>query len=1103
MSASSAITASICLAAATIAVASTALATELATVVVDAFDDASVWEALPADGVGLTLSTDAVEGDAAMRLDFRFTGGGYAVARRELALPLPENYTFSFLVRGTGPSNHLEFKLVDGTGENVWWNVHRDFEFSPEYVTVRIKKRQIGFAWGPLGGGEIDTVRAIEFAITAGTGGTGSVWIDDLELTPMPPAERTLPSTQALMSANPSVAAAVDGDLATSWIFGKSDEPSTSSGRTDEESISPAPAERGPFRIDLGRSYEFGGIVIDWGDSYPTSYVVELSSDGKSWPAGERVERSNGDRDWVLLPESEARFVRVRSFEPGLSEGARWEIRELALRSLEQFSNRQALFHEIAAENRRGLYPRGIWGEQSYWTVVGPDYDSREVLVGEEGAVELWAGGPSVEPFLQVDGELATWSDVELHASLEDGYLPIPIVRWDALPFSLEVTTVPVEDPNSASILVRYRVTNRAEVARHGDLVLAVRPFQVNPPSQSLNLSGGIAQIHTIAADPHGALVDGRCRIELAPPAHSVGVATFAGGDIVAEHLGRGRIPEHRKVTDPFGGASAAFRFPMQLEPAESHDVVLRFPLTPAGASEDPLDRPEDLGPGRAAEELASASLDSAPLDSATFDAALDTARESWHERIDRVRIELPESGRKYLETARAQIGFILVNRAGPAIQPGARSYARSWIRDGSLTSSALLRMGHAEAAREFLDWFAPHQFENGKIPCVVDWRGADPVPEHDSSGEFIFLVAELYRYTGDREMAERHWPRVLAAAEYLDSLRQERRTGEYAEIDLLPPEKRAFYGLLPPSISHEGYSAKPMHSYWDDFFALRGFKDAAFLAGELGKESERVVLESWRDEFARELGASIEAAQAFHGIDYVPGCADLGDFDPTSTTIALTPVGVDGVVSLEDLESTFSRYLQFFRERVAASSWDAYTPYELRNVGAFVRLGWRKEAHELMEFFFEDQRPAGWVSWAEVISREERQPRFIGDLPHTWVGSDYVRSFLDMFVAFDPDGQSARVGAGIPLEWIEGPGVLVEELSTPWGTFGLRIVLEDPRTMTIQISGDASTPPQGWIIDPPLPEAPQHVLVNGSASSVSGRRIRIDELPAEIVITW
>ena len=69
-----------------------------------------------------------------------------------------------------------------------------------------------------------------------------------------------------------------------------------------------------------------------------------------------------------------------------------------------------------------------------------------------------------------------------------------------------------------------------------------------------------------------------------------------------------------------------------------------------------------------------------------------------------------------------------------------------------------------------------------------------------------------------------------------------------------------ASFGLLPPSISHEGYSAKPMHSYWDDFFALRGLKDAVDLARALGRPKRRplVVL---RDEFRRDLYASIQLA--------------------------------------------------------------------------------------------------------------------------------------------------------------------------------------------------------------------------------------------------
>ena len=65
----------------------------------------------------------------------------------------------------------------------------------------------------------------------------------------------------------------------------------------------------------------------------------------------------------------------------------------------------------------------------------------------------------------------------------------------------------------------------------------------------------------------------------------------------------------------------------------------------------------------------------------------------------------------------------------------------------------------------------------NGKVPCCVDARGADPVPENDSHGEFIFLVSELYRYTHDRALLEAMWPHVEAAADYMETLRQSERT--------------------------------------------------------------------------------------------------------------------------------------------------------------------------------------------------------------------------------------------------------------------------------------------------------------------------------------
>ena len=81
------------------------------------------------------------------------------------------------------------------------------------------------------------------------------------------------------------------------------------------------------------------------------------------------------------------------------------------------------------------------------------------------------------------------------------------------------------------------------------------------------------------------------------------------------------------------------------------------------------------------------------------------------------------------------------------------------------------------------------------------------------------------------------------------------------------------------------------MHSYWDDFFALRGFKDAAWLAGA-ARQAGAARRSSATATSSRATSArSIAAAMAAKDIDYVPGCADLGDFDATTTSIALNPV--------------------------------------------------------------------------------------------------------------------------------------------------------------------------------------------------------------------
>ena len=259
---------------------------------------------------------------------------------------------------------------------------------------------------------------------------------------------------------------------------------------------------------------------------------------------------------------------------------------------------------------------------------------------------------------------------------------------------------------------------------------------------------------------------------------------------------------------------------------------------------------------------------------------------------------------------ARRSAGSSCIATAPPSSPARAPTSARG-SATARLTSSALLRAGLFDEARAFVEWFAPFQYPSGAVPCCVDRRGADPVPEHDSHGELIFAIAETWRYTRDRAFLERMFPHVERAVAHMDTLRAQRRTPEYAS-----GEKQLFYGLMPESISHEGYSSRPVHSYWDDFFALRGLEDAVELAEAIGDAAKAAAFARSRDEFAADFHASIRRAIAHHRIDFIPGSADLGDFDATSTTIALAPGGEQERLPPKALERTFERYWEEFVAR-------------------------------------------------------------------------------------------------------------------------------------------------------------------------------------------
>lgn len=1034
-----------------------------AAMVLDEFEDLAGWHVVTAHGASAEIAQDEGRSGMALRIDFDFAGGGFVIVRKDFPLELPPNYAFRLGVRGKAAPNNLEFKLVDPAGDNVWWSVLRDYRMPESWETLSVKRARMQYAWGNSGGKPLDRAGAIEVAISASEGGRGSVWLDDLVLEEREPVgldANALRASASTVVPGHDPSHVLDDDPATSWRSG-------------------SVAEAQWLAVDLGGKREYGGLVIDWHpEDFATSYVVQVSDDGAEWRTVYGTQEGNGGRDYVYLHDAESRLIRVGLEQSSGGQG--YAITRLQVKPWEFSASRNHFFEAIAKESPPGHWPKYLSGKQTYWTVVGLPGHAEEGLLNEEGMLEVGRGAFSIEPFLHVDGRLVTWRDVETSQALEEEELPIPTVTWDFDGVRLHVTALALEEAGTPALVLRYRVENDSFVRRSVVLFLALRPFQVLPPWQTLNMIGGASRIESLDFADRAALVNRERAVVSITPPDRFGAARFEA-DLVGSSLQRGIVPAASSVRDPEGHASGAFEYRLDLAPGSKSDVLVMVPL--GGDAGGIVGRTRGLSAawfeGRLADEVA-----------------------SWRRRVDRVDLRLPLDGAAMVRTLRTTLAHILINADGPAIQPGSRTYARSWIRDGAVTSTALLEMGFTEEVRDFLRWYAGYQLPDGRIPCCVDRRGADPTPEHDSNGEFIYEIAEYYRYTRDIGFVRALWPAVERATENIDALRRETLTRENRTRD-----RRRFFGLLPASISHEGYSSQPVHSYWDDFFALRGLKDATMLARAVGADAPARQFAGWRDAFRADLYDSIAATMEYHDIDYLPASVELGDFDPSSTSIAISPGGELGSLPQGPLRRTFERYFDDLERRRLGGVGEGYSAYELRNVEALVRMGEREQAFALLRALHRDRRPASWNQWQEITWRDATAPRFIGDMPHTWIGSSFIRALRAMIVYEREDDRSLVLAAGLPLAWVlSSDGVEVKGLPTHCGTLHYSLRRHAPGVLRLRVDGDVALPACKIVVVPPLPrdQSIRRVELNGRPfEAFTPSSAEVPSLPAELLLHW
>ena len=545
-----------------------------------------------------------------------------------------------------------------------------------------------------------------------------------------------------------------------------------------------------------------------------------------------------------------------------------------------------------------------------------------------------------------------------------------------------------------ATTLRNIDATRRATLT----LALAVRPFQVNPPAQFLNTPGGVSPIRDIALGRRArstSTASARVVPLDAPDARRRIRRSTAGR--VAEHAARRTAePTARDVHDDAGFASAAL--------ALSHRRSRR----------------------------------GAPTTVALVDAARRRRDAAADRRRATRRVDRRASRTRRARRGASKLDRVAIRRArrGAAARRHAAHGARAHPDHPRRPDPA---PGHA-LVRALVD---PRRRDDVRVRCC---GSATPTPRATICAGSRRTSSRTARCrAASTRAAPIRCPRTTATASSSSSSPRSIATPAIARCSsrcgrtstprcatwttlravrahrrrIAAPSARAFYGLLPASISHEGYSAKPMHSYWDDFWALTGYEDAVDIADALGRRDDaRRARAARATSSARDLYASIAARDA-------PRTA--------STTCPARPSSATSTRprrrsrSRPPASSAKLPAGSAARRRSSATGASSSTAATAARRGTTTRRtscapsarscgsAGASARSELLDFFMADRRPPAWNQWAEVVGRDPREPRFIGDMPHGWVASDFIRSALDLF-AYERDGDHALVlAAGVP----------------------------------------------------------------------------------------
>jgi hypothetical protein len=127
------------------------------------------------------------------------------------------------------------------------------------------------------------------------------------------------------------------------------------------------------------------------------------------------------------------------------------------------------------------------------------------------------------------------------------------------------------------------------------------------------------------------------------------------------------------------------------------------------------------------------------------------------------------------------------------------------------------------------------------------------------------------------------------------------------------------------------------------------------------------------------------------------------------------------------------------------------------------------------------------------------RKPRFIGDMPHGWVASDYMRAFIELFAFERPADETLVLMAGIPAHWVDKEGFAVRNLRTIYGPLTYSFRVEGDQRI-LEIGALKQMPVGGVSVVWPKSDLPKGQEIQQGQARWLGHEFRVRELPFRVV---